>query len=233
MLKSLLKSDSTQILFLPGGGYIEQPLLWHWRFLNKLTQSLNGTITVPIYHKAPNHQYKEVLDKVLPIYKDLLVKTPPKNNVLMGDSAGGVLALALSQLLLKLDVPQPGNIILLSPWLDVTLENPKIEALKKLDPMLNLKLLIKAGKAYAGDTPTSNYLVSPINGPIQGLGKITLLIGTHELFLPDARKFKARAKKEKVDINYFEYPKMNHVFPVLPIPEAKLAMKQMIDIIKN
>jgi acetyl esterase/lipase len=151
----------------------------------------------------------------------------------MGDSAGGGLALALSQLLLKEGISQPGNIILLSPWLDVTLNNPKIAALKKFDPMLNLKLLIEAGKTYAGDTPTSNYLVSPINGPIQGLGKISIFIGTHELFLPDARKFKARAKREKVDINYFEYPKMNHVFPVLPIPEARLAMKQIIDIIKK
>jgi acetyl esterase/lipase len=233
MLKSPSKSESRQILFLPGGGYIEQPLMWHWRFLFQLTQKLDGTITVPIYPKAPNHQYKEVLDKVLPIYKDLLTKASSENIVIMGDSAGGGLALALSQLLLKEGISQPGNIILLSPWLDVTLNNPKIAALKKFDPMLNLKLLIEAGKTYAGDTPTSNYLVSPINGPIQGLGKISIFIGTHELFLPDARKFKARAKREKVDINYFEYPKMNHVFPVLPIPEARLAMKQIIDIIKK
>ncbi len=36
-----------------------------------------------------------------------------------------------------------------------------------------------------------------------------------------------------VSINYFEYPKMNHVFPVLPIPEARLAMKQIINIIEG
>lgn len=103
----------------------------------------------------------------------------------------------------------------------------------EVDPMLNLRLLIETGKIYSGDTDRSNYLLSPINGPLHGLGKITLFVGTHELFLADARRFRALAKREKVEINYFEYPKMNHVFPVLPIPEADLAMKQMIDIIKG
>ncbi|WP_326513944.1 alpha/beta hydrolase [Clostridium intestinale] len=233
LLKSPSKSDTRQILYLPGGGYVEQPLMWHWRFLYNLSQKLNGTITVPIYPKAPNHQYDEVFENVLPIYKDLLTKTSPENIVIMGDSAGGGLSLALSQMLLKEGLPQPGNIVLLSPWLDITLSHPEIESMKKNEPMLNLKLLIESGKTYAGDTDRSNYLLSPINGPLKGLGKITLFIGTHEFFLPDARKFKKLAEKEKIDINYFEYPKMNHVFPVLPIPEAKRAMQQIVDILKS
>ncbi len=231
MLKSPSQPEKRQILFLPGGGYIEQPLLWHWRFLYQLSQRLNGTITVPIYPKAPNHTYKESFEKVLPIYEHLLTKTSPENIVIMGDSAGGGLSLALSQLLLEEEIPQPGNIVLLSPWLDIALNHPEIAAMDKKEPMLDLKLLIEAGKAYAGDTPRTHYLVSPINGPLRGLGKITLFIGTHEIFLPDARKFKARARMEKININYFEYPKMNHVFPVFPIPEAKRAMKQIIDIL--
>jgi acetyl esterase/lipase len=233
MLKSPSQPDERQILFLPGGGYTEKPLLWHWRFLYKLSQKLSGTITVPMYPKAPNHQYKDSFEKILPIYRDLLTKVSSENIVIMGDSAGGGLALALSQLILKEGLPQPGNIILLSPWLDINLDHPEIASLLKIEPMLDLKLLIEVGKTYAGDTPTNNYLVSPINGPIRGLGKITLFIGTHEIFLPDARKFKALAEQEKADINYFEYPKMNHVFPIFPVPEAKLAMQQIIDIIKD
>lgn len=233
MLKSASQPDTRQILYLHGGGYIEQPLSWHWRFLYQLTQKLNGTISVPVYPKAPNHQYKEAFEKVLPIYEDLLTKVSPENIVLMGDSAGGGFALALTQLLLEQGISQPGNIILLSPWLDITLSHPDIAGMENKEPMLDTKLLIEVGKAYAGDTATSNYLLSPINGPLQGLGKISLFAGTHELFLPDARKFKTLAEQEKVAMNYLEYPKMNHVFPVFPIPEAKRAMQQMIDIIKN
>jgi len=233
LLKSPAEPNQRQILFLPGGGYTEQPLMWHWRFLHRLAQQLNGTITVPIYPKAPTYDYKETFAQVLPIYKDLLTKTSPDRIVIMGDSAGGGLTLALSQLILCEGLPQPGNIILLSPWLDVSLSHPEVAAMDRKEPMLNLQLLIESGKAYAGKSSTNDYLVSPINGPLQGLGNISLFIGTHEFFLPDARRLKARADREKVAINYYEYPKMNHVFPVFPIPEAKRAMRQIIDIITH
>ncbi|MEN9070022.1 alpha/beta hydrolase [Bacillus altitudinis] len=76
-------------------------------------------------------------------------------------------------------------------------------------------------------------MVSPIHGDIKSLGRISIFIGGHEFFLPDARKFKEMADKQGIPINYIEYPKMNHVFPVFPIPEAMKALKQMIAIIES
>lgn len=84
----------------------------------------------------------------------------------------------------------------LSPWLDVTLSNPHIAAMVPKEPMLNLALLIEAGKRYAGDMDETHYLVSPIYGEIKSLGRISVFIGTHEFFLPDARKFKEMADKQ-------------------------------------
>jgi len=151
----------------------------------------------------------------------------------MGDSAGGGLSLAFAQYLLEQELPQPKDIILLSPWLDITLNSPQVLAMIDKEPTLNWDMLVEAGKRYAGETPRTHYLVSPIQGEIKNLGKIFLFIGTHEFFLPDARKFREKAARQSVDINYFEYPKMNHVFPVFPIPEAKKALKQIVDIIQR
>jgi len=57
------------------------------------------------------------------------------------------------------------------------------------------------GKAWSGDADPSDYLLSPINGEIKGLGKISLFVGKHELFFPDARKFKDMAAARGVMIN--------------------------------
>ncbi|WP_144942122.1 alpha/beta hydrolase, partial [Paenibacillus sp. 32O-W] len=116
-------------------------------------------------------------------------------------------------------------------WLDITLSNPDIQKFEKNDAALGSYGLAILGKLYAGDTDPNHYLLSPINGDIQGLGEISLFIGTHDLMLADARKFRDRAKKEGIMINYYEYSKMNHVFPALPIPEAKKAIRQIIDLI--
>ena len=226
-------SSEKQILYLHGGAYIYEPLVYHWKFLGKVAKQTNSTIYVPIYPKAPNHQYKESFDKVLPIYEEILHTSGKKNIVLMGDSAGGGFALALAQSLLEKGLPQPRHIILLSPWLDITMKNPDAYALENKDPMLGIHGLIQMGKAYAGETDPNNYLLSPINGRISGLGKIFLFIGTHEVLLPDARKFRDKEKSQGVKINYYEYPKMNHNFPLYPIPEAKKATKEIVNIINN
>nr|WP_261771653.1 alpha/beta hydrolase [Paenibacillus xylanexedens] len=233
ILKSNARSDERMVLFLPGGGYVEQPLTWHWHFLHNLTKQLNCTVYAPIYPKAPNYQCTDAIESVLMVYQHLLKIVKPENMVIMGDSAGGGLSLAFAQYLLAQELPQPKDIILLSPWLDITLNNPQVLAMIDKEPMLNWDMLVEAGKRYAGETPRTHYLVSPIHGEIKNLGKISLFIGTHEFFLPDARKFREKAARQSVDINYFEYPKMNHVFPVFPIPEAKKALKQIVDIIQR
>lgn len=223
-----------QIIYLHGGAYIEQPLIFHWRFLAKLHRQTGAKIIVPIYPKAPNYTYEDSFKKVLPIYQKIIQASDPSTVYLMGDSAGGGFALALAQLLLEKNLPQPQHIILLSPWLDITLENPEINAkLEKIDPMIGIRGAKEFGKLYAGDTDRRNYLLSPIYGNVKGLADMTLFIGTRELILPDARKFKAMAKEQDVDIHYYEYPGMNHVFPVYPIPEAKQALKKIVNIIKS
>lgn len=55
----------------------------------------------------------------------------PADLILMGDSAGGGFVLALAQFMKQEEVPQPSQLILLSPWLDLSLSNPNI---KEIDP---------------------------------------------------------------------------------------------------
>ncbi|MFP3727684.1 alpha/beta hydrolase [Priestia filamentosa] len=222
-----------KILYLHGGAYVIQPLVYHWRFLAKVAALTKATIYVPIYPKAPNSQYQESFEKVLPLYKEILGTTDSKDVVLMGDSAGGGFALALAQLLLTIKLPQPEHIILISPWLDITMSNPEAYTLESKDPMLGVYGLIQMGKAYAGDIDPNEYWLSPINGPLSGLGEISLFVGTHEILLPDARKFRDNATLQGVIINYYEYAKMNHDFPLYPIPEAKKAIKKIINIINK
>jgi acetyl esterase/lipase len=130
-------------------------------------------------------------------------------------------------------IAQPNQIILLSPWLDITLKNPEIEEIDPVDPFLGVSSLREAGKIYAGDTDPENYLLSPINGPLDGLGQITLFIGTNDLLVADTRKLKAIAHAKGVVINYYEYQEMTHVWMLLNFPESKKAKQEIIELIRN
>ncbi|MGL5415359.1 MAG: alpha/beta hydrolase fold domain-containing protein [Clostridium sp.] len=225
-------SEDYTILYLHGGGYWTQPNLLHWRFLKNLSNKVNAKIIVPIYPKAPTFNYKNVYDSILPIYDDLSKKVDLDKLIIMGDSAGGGLALAFSEFIKTKNLPQPKDIILLSPWLDITMTNKYIINSQRFDKLLNIQDLIIRGKYYADDLPTNNYLVSPIYGDISNLGKISIFIGTHDILLPDCQRFKDIAKEQNIEINYFEYPKMPHVFTICPIPEANDSINKICEIIK-
>jgi epsilon-lactone hydrolase len=232
-LKSKLSNSGKHILYLHGGAYVQNFKKPHWDFLAVLVKNLHCTITAPDYPLAPAYTYTDTFAMVIPLYQELISKVAPQDLILMGDSAGAGFALALAQKMQKQQVIQPSQIILLSPWLDLALTNPDISLIDPLDSFLEVESLRKAGKAYAGNTRLDHYLLSPINGPIEGLGKISLFIGSKDILLADARKLTKLAKDQGVNINYFEYADMFHGWMFLNFPESKRAKQQILDLIQS
>jgi acetyl esterase/lipase len=147
----------------------------------------------------------------------------------MGDSSGGGISLALSQRLREDGQPQPGHVILLSPWLDATLSNPDIPAIDKIDPFLGVEGLKYGGEVYARDVDPRSYLVSPVYGNLKGLAPITLFIGTRDILWPDCRRLRDRAREEGVALDYREYDGMVHDWMLGPLPEAKRAIREIVE----
>jgi acetyl esterase/lipase len=228
------KNTETQqyILYLHGGAFVHNITKYDWELLNMIVQYTGYGIIVPDYPLAPEHNYKEVYSMVAPIYQELLQHVGSESVVLMGFSAGGGLALSLAQYAKEKSMAQPSQIILLSPLLDARLLNPEIVDIDKHDPYLDIGSLKKALLAYSGGDDVGNYMISPINGPIEGLAPIHLFIGTHEILLPDARKLVVLAKEKNVQIEYHEYPKMYHAWVFLNMPEAKNVFVKLVNILR-
>ena len=110
------------------------------------------------------------------------------------------------------------------------MQNPGIKKLVLKDNLLPLNGLIEAGRKYAAGDDASNYLLSPINGDLNGLGETLVFFGSDELFYPDC-KLLAEKVKSVGNFNFHEFPGMQHDWVVFPIPEAKKALQIAIDFI--
>lgn len=218
------------VLYIHGGGYVSNLTKYDWGLIEALLCKTNSMIVVPDYPLAPASNCEDVYDYFDCLYRSLVSKGPGKNIVFLGNSAGGGLALGFAQQLRneKRTLPQPSQLILVSPWLDITLSNPDIHMLEKKDKRLSIKGLQMAAKAYAGSVDGKDFRVSPIYGDFSGLGKISVFIGTNDLFVADARKFRGLLDDKNIPFNYFEYPKMFHVWvAVTGLKEAQHAIEQI------
>lgn len=61
------------------------------------------------------------------------------------------------------------------------------------DPMLTRTGLAESGRLYAGNLDTTDPLVSPLYGRLDGLAPLTVFCGTHDLLLTDSRTLAHKA----------------------------------------
>lgn len=219
------------IFYLHGGSYVAETSSDHWRFLERLVKDTGMTIILPDYPLTPKYTYKEVFSMITPLYKEILEKMDTKNLILMGDSAGGGMALALAEKLGEENVQMPSKTILISPWLDVRLENPKIDEVQKYDKQLKKEPLKIAGIAYAGKDGMNNYLVNPIDGDLSKIKNLTILTGKDDILNPDVDILKQRANEVNVNIKVKEYEHAGHIWIINQNSESEIVEKGYQDLI--
>ncbi|HEV7438709.1 MAG TPA: alpha/beta hydrolase [Methylobacterium sp.] len=198
------------ILYLHGGAYIHPTSTHHWRFIDRMAERLGATFVVPFYPLAPGHDCLQVSLFVLSVYRDLLDRHGPSALYVMGDSAGGGLALALAMRAAAEGLPRAAGLVLLSPWLDVTMTEPSQAEIEPKDVMLRRPGVATAGRWYAG-----------------GLPPILMFCGTHDILVADARRLADRARRAGLNLTYEEAPGLMHVYAILPLPEARAAQARI------
>lgn len=233
------KSNATnqRLIYTHGGAYVEQMSSGYWDMLARLIEETGATVVVPDYPLAPEHNVRESLQFLEKVYRNLLEEVPANNIIMGGDSAGGGLTLAQLYTYRDLGLPMPGKVFLFSPWVDVTLSNPDVVALEKLDPILSVDMLAQSARWWAAGEDLRSPRLSPTFGDLRGLPPIRIFQGTADLFVSDVRAFAEKLPATHVRINssetsagvlakgshgYFEYPGSIHAFSILPFfPEGQ------------
>ncbi|WP_296888361.1 alpha/beta hydrolase fold domain-containing protein [uncultured Methanobrevibacter sp.] len=216
------------VIYIHGGIYVNEIRLPHISFCDNLAKKINACVFTPIYPLAPNHTYKETYEIVEKLYNHLLTMNKPI--IIMGDSAGGGFTASFCEYLDVNNLPQPKNIILISPWVDVSMSGDYDDV--EYDPMLGVEGAREMGKAWAGDLDPKDYRISPLFGEVSKLPKTTLFIGTHEIIYSDVIKFYDKLKDNGVDVELNVGEEMSHVYPLYPfVPESKEAFNHIVEIL--
>jgi acetyl esterase/lipase len=208
----------SRAVYFHGGSFVYEISPQHWTLVADLVRSTGATILVPIYPLAP----VATASAIVPLAADLAAEA----DVILGDSAGGDIALAAAMVVRDRTGRGPRT-ILISPVLDVGLTDPRVAELEQNDPWLAIAGARYANDLYRGELAATDPLVSPIYGSLEGLGPITLFSGTRDMLNADATRLVALAASVGHDLDYYEAPGMIHVYPLLPIPEAKPARDVM------
>jgi triacylglycerol lipase len=219
-LQSPASSSGKYVVAIHGGGYIVQPnIVLHWLDYAAMARDTGATVIVPIYPLAPQGTAATVVPAMADLISSEIDQHGPENVSVYGDSAGGGLALATGQELVRRGDPVPAHMVLISPWLDVTLRNPAIEFVD--DPVLSTKAL-QPGQQWAGDLDPADPLVSPLYGSLAGLPPTAVYAGSLDLFAPDVLVLQDKAVATPgADFTFILRTGLIHAWATIPwLPET-------------
>jgi acetyl esterase/lipase len=213
------------ILYCHGGGYTSGNLGYSRPLSSKLSQATGWETLCFEYRLAPEHPYPAAVEDALKVWDYLMYQGYGARDVtVVGDSAGGNLALVLLHRLKAAGRQLPGHLVLLSPWTDMTASGASYTQRAQLDPSITKEYIYAVRKAYAGNEPLDSPMLSPLFGDFTGFPPTLIQVGSCELLYSDAEQLQKRMAKAGVFCRLEEWAEMWHVFQMYPIKRAGEAM---------
>jgi len=228
--------DGPLILYFHGGGYIVGGLPSYAAFCARLAQASGGRVLFADYRLAPENPFPTAVEDGLAALRHAAtVANGPL--FIAGDSAGGGLALAITQAAARGTdevLRKPDGLILISPWTDLTLSGPSMVSNAATDAMLNTKILARMRSLYLGSQEPADRRASPLFDPNTHLPPTLLIYSTTEVLRDDATRLAANLRLGGTHVTDSPYAGKPHVFPLFKaVPGAGRAVREIGAFVKG
>lgn len=201
------------VLFLHGGGYVVGNARSHTKLAAWVGQAAQARVWLPEYRLAPEHAYLAALKDAFAVYAALLADGQDAAQLtLAGDSAGGGLALATAIAIRDAGLPQPGALVLFSPFVDLSLSGATMTTHAARDAMLKPAWLRWCSDAYRGAARVDDPGCSPLFADLRGLPPMLIHLGSEEILLAAAERLAQRVRAVGAPLQLRRFEGVGHVF---------------------
>jgi acetyl esterase/lipase len=197
------------VMYLHGGVYTYGNINAYRAMLSHLARSLNLPILYVEYSLSPEHPFPAANNEVLKVYRELKKKYPGYKITIIGDSAGGGLAITLVHDAQKTNLPLPNSIALISPWIDLKCNNNSYTTKQAVDPILNKNFLYEHALLYAQGRMKE---ADPSELKFTKFPPVLLLVGTDEVLNDDTKNFYTYIKPIQTKATMKEFSGQKHVW---------------------
>lgn len=203
------KSPAT-ILYFHGGGYT-----FHMggtrRYASMLTHHIGADLFAPDYRLTPEHPHPAQAEDALTAWNRLVLHVPPNKIVVIGDSAGGHMALMLLQALKERGLEQPAMCIGLCAWTDIGDRGTSLRENDTYD-LVQGWMALQFGRWLDPGDVCGRAALSPIDQDYTGTAPIYLQTGGREVLHDMIVEFAAIQSARGADVTLDAWPDMPHNF---------------------
>lgn len=210
---STANADTSVILHIHGGAFMAGSPKTHRAMGAEFAARANAVVYMLDYRLAPEHAYPAAMNDGLAAYHALLAQGyAPHNIVLGGDSGGCAHILSMAMALREQKLPRPAALLLISPYIDITLSARSVTRFKLRDPMVTAHALRRGSEGYRGSIPAKDPRVSPLFAALHDLPPMLVQAGGEEILLDDALRLREYGQAAGTSVQCHIYQGMWHNF---------------------
>lgn len=218
------------LMFLHGGGYELGSLRSDGELAARVGRASGMRVLFVEYRLAPENPFPAAIDDVLAAWDWLRAGQGLSETsiAVVGDSAGGGLAVALLVAIRDAGQATPAAAVLMSPTVDLTSSGASMSERADQDPISTPAMLRQFALTYLAGADPRTPLASPLFASLAGLPPLLVQVGTADLLLSDSERLAAAAALAGVDVDLQVGEGLPHVYQLLlGTPEAAQATEQI------
>lgn len=215
-----------------GGGYVVGSMFTHRKMFAHIAKAVGCRALIVDYRRAPENPHPGPVDDMTTAYQWLLETEglKPQRIALVGDSAGGALALTTIANARGRGLPLPAATMPISPWAGWDTSGKTYDTNAHRDALVSRDTTNGLGSLFIGEKGDPKHpLANPLYTDYAGFPPIYITVGDAETLLDDSRRIAQRARQAGVEVRIDEHPDMQHVFQFMAgsAPEADAAIQDM------
>jgi acetyl esterase/lipase len=232
-LGPLVGEPERTVVYYHGGGYVSgSPPDRYLPLAGAVALAAHARVHAIDYRLAPEHHFPTAFDDCLAAYRWTVQDggADPQTVAVLGDSAGGNLAVAVTVAARDEKLPLPGCVAVISPFADLTLSGASMELRKAADPYVTRELLKSMAADYLGGADPADPRCSAVFADLHDLPPLLVQVGEDEILFDDAVRIRDAALAAGVDTAFRPWAHGIHVWPVYisaGLPESALAIEEL------
>jgi acetyl esterase/lipase len=218
------------VVYFHGGGYVSgSPPDRYLPLAAAVALAANARVHAVDYRLAPETPFPGAFDDCLAVYRWLINEgaADPATLAILGDSAGGNLAVAVTVAARNEGLALPAGVAVISPFADLTFTGASIDQRKEMDPYVTRELLESMAAAYVGEGSRNDPRCSAVFADLHGLPPFFIQVGENEILYDDATRIRDAALGAGVEVTFESWRHGIHDWPVYisaGIPESAIAI---------
>jgi monoterpene epsilon-lactone hydrolase len=222
------------VFYVHGGSFIAERSARLTAMVARFAAAANARVFAPSYRLAPENPCPAAVEDIVAAWRWFRETWPDEPVVALADSAGSSIMLAALQQVRDEGEGLPDGVVLLSPWVDLSLQSWSVVASTMIgstgSTMESLGLM---AHLYLQGQPATDPVASPLYGDFSGFPPMLIHASKGDILYDDAVRLADRLRDAGGDLTVRLWSAETHVWEQTSTPKARQSIELAADFIRR